>query len=306
MAVALAPLVLTAAPLVEGAVGSSTAIDSILVRNLTRMEWIEANLDSYSRLMEAVLPGRPPVGTVELNSASIGLALGVFSTRVMGQYDPGLAGSPGVLWMVEENIAELAEAAGTGMREAALWVMVHELAHRAQFVGNPWLAPELLRLIRGLAAGSTISPLDLVANLVDALVKARSLRDLDPLAALLPPDLHDRLERLTSIMTVLEGQAEWVMRSVDRSTLPGIELLEQAVDRRRHGSGANRLLSGAIGLGAKQRQYRRGYEFFHAVASARPGLERMVLGSAANVPLSSELDEPAAWIRRVSATPAAG
>ncbi len=296
---AMVPLVLSAAPLVEQAVGSSIEIESIRVRNLSRWEWIDSNIDSYFRLMGQVLPEKSPIGAVELNSASLGLALGIFSTRVMGQYDPGLTGTPGILWMVEENIAELAKAAGVGMRETSLWVMIHELTHRAQFVGNPWLVPELFSLIKGVAAGSAISFLDVVANLVDALVKFRSLRALDPLAAFLPPDLHDRLERITSIMTVLEGQAEWVMRSIDRSVLPNIELLEQAVDRRRQRSGTSQLLSGALGVGAKQRQYRRGYDFFRMVASARPGLDRLVLRSAASIPLPSELDEPSAWIRRV-------
>ena len=61
--------------------------------------------------------------------------------------DGGSAAHPTTLYFVGPNMVENERRFGFIPREFALWVAVHEITHRFQFAGVPWLRPRFLSLI---------------------------------------------------------------------------------------------------------------------------------------------------------------
>ena len=135
-----------------------------------RTGWIRANIRSFRRLLtplfeRAELEGRPfgrvlpgPLGTAgrAAAGAELGAVLGWMSTRVLGQYDLLFtedADSPGdVVYYVGPNVIAIERRHGFPPREFRLWIAIHELTHRAQFTGVPWMRQHFLDLVdRGVS-----------------------------------------------------------------------------------------------------------------------------------------------------------
>ena len=81
----------------------------------------------------------------------LGLLLGWMSTRVLGQYDQLLIEDErpedqDIVYYVGHNIIELEDRYGFQPRQFRLWIALHEVTHRAQFTGVPWLRPHFLTL----------------------------------------------------------------------------------------------------------------------------------------------------------------
>jgi putative hydrolase len=90
---------------------------------------------------------------------------------------------------------------------------------------------------------------------------------------------------------------------MDRAFDDQFDDLRRKLDERRGGQGpVAKLVRRLLGLGMKRRQYERGKAFFDAVAD-----ERGVAGASVvwnrpeNLPTEDELDDPAAWLKRVEA-----
>jgi coenzyme F420 biosynthesis associated uncharacterized protein len=112
---------------------------------------------------------------------------------------------------------------------------------------------------------------------------------------------RELMDQLQPVMAVIEGYSEHVMDALGVRLVPGYERLREAMDRRRHSRGApERLLQKLLGLNLKMRQYEQGKRFCDAVV-AEVGIDGLnaVWRSPADMPTPAELDDPAAWIRRV-------
>lgn len=111
------------------------------------------------------------------------------------------------------------------------------------------------------------------------------------------------LDRLTALMSLLEGHADVVMDAVGPKVVPSVEVIRQRFDQRRRQAGT---LDGALrrllGLDAKLRQYVEGAAFVRAVVD-RVGMQdfNAVWTSPETLPMSHEIADPAAWIARVHA-----
>ena len=124
----------------------------------------------------------------------MGAVLGWMSTRVLGQYDLLVLededpDDQDIVYYVGPNIASLERRFEFPEREFRLWVALHEVTHRTQFTGVPWLRPHFLGL---------------VTSLVD---------DADVALAKPAPSVDDRLSRL--------------MRSASSWQLPGVQQPEE-------------------------------------------------------------------------------
>jgi len=238
-----------------------------------RHHWIDANIDTFRRVMEPIedhvgmLPGVARV----TNTASMSVALSFLADNVLGQYDPLLLadGTEHALYFVHPNIGRVATMLDVAEPRFRRWIAFHEVAHAAEFGTAPWLSETLeddLESAVGALAEGTID--------------------------------KDALKALDTTMTAVEGYAELVM---DQAFDGEYADLRAKLDERRGGRGPlSKLVRRLLGLGMKRRQYERGKAFFEAVAA-----ERGIAGASAvwdrpeNLPTDDELDEPAAWLRRV-------
>ena len=152
---------------------------------IDRPAWIRANLTSFEALLAPVLSkleeqrpksglGAGTMGSLSRQMAGVqlGTLLGWMGTRVLGQYDLLVrrtdATSDGAVYLVGPNLASLEQRFGFEPHEFRTWVLVHELTHRAQFTGVPWMRDHYTGLVDGLLQAIDPRPDALLAALRDA------------------------------------------------------------------------------------------------------------------------------------------
>jgi coenzyme F420 biosynthesis associated uncharacterized protein len=173
-----------------------------------------------------------------------------------------------------------------------------------QFSGVPWLRGHLAGLLTEL-----LSTLELKVDLKAAL-KLPSMDELRSLAdglregglvnAVAGPERREMVERIQSVMALVEGHAEHVMDAVGEGVLPNLPALREAMGRRRADrSPLVRVLERIIGLDMKLAQYETGKAFCDAVV-AEGGIERLNVAWTAPqlLPAPAELKNPSQWIAR--------
>jgi putative hydrolase len=108
------------------------------------------------------------------------------------------------------------------------------------------------------------------------------------------------LDRLQSLMAVLEGYAEHVMDAVGAGVIEDLPRLRGALQRRRQErSGLLRVLERVIGMDLKLRQYEQGKAFCDGVVE-RAGMTALnrVWEGPTRLPTPAELEDPGAWLAR--------
>jgi coenzyme F420 biosynthesis associated uncharacterized protein len=108
------------------------------------------------------------------------------------------------------------------------------------------------------------------------------------------------LDRLTGVMSLLEGHAEYVMDGVGPDVVPTVAEIRQRFQRRRAGRGTlDQVIRRVLGLEMKMAQYRDGERFVRAVVE-RAGLDTFnrVWSSAEMLPTRAEIADPGSWITR--------
>jgi len=262
-----------------------------------------------------------------LLGAQLGAVTGMLSQRVLGQYDVSLldASSPPRLLLLAPNLAAAARNLEADRDELIAWVAIHEITHAVQFSGAPWLRDHLGDMLRELldglqlsAAGGSSSAGNGFGWLRDPGVlldrardgELRALLDRARRGELLRLGLGDErwriVERMQATMSLIEGHAEHTMDAVGTELLPSQAHLRAAMTRRRDRSGIGqrglpwRVLERLLGLELKLRQYEVGRRFCDAVVHAGgPETLAVVWRSAAELPSTPELAEPALWLERV-------
>jgi coenzyme F420 biosynthesis associated uncharacterized protein len=109
------------------------------------------------------------------------------------------------------------------------------------------------------------------------------------------------LDRLTALMTLVEGHAEYVMDGVGPDVVPSVAAIRERFETRRVSANPlEKLLRRLLGFDVKLRQYAEGKRFVDAVVS-RVGMDgfNRVWSSPETLPRLAELTDPDAWIERV-------
>ena len=95
--------------------------------------------------------GAGPLAPVaqKVAGAEVGALLGWMSTRVLGQYDLLVVEDESpedqdIVYYVGPNVLALEKRFAFPPREFRLWLALHEVTHRAQFTGIPWLRTHYL------------------------------------------------------------------------------------------------------------------------------------------------------------------
>jgi coenzyme F420 biosynthesis associated uncharacterized protein len=234
-----------------------------------------------------------------ITGAEVGGLLGFMSSRVLGQFDP-FHDPSGRLLLVAPNVVQVERELDVDPTDFRLWVCLHEETHRVQFTAVPWMRDHLFGEFTALA--DTVEPQRLLDDglkrLSEALKGGAPASLLDLMGS---PEQKAILERVTGVMSLLEGHADVVMDGVGPSVIPSVAAIRGRFDERRKGVGTlDRLLRRLLGLEAKMAQYRDGAAFVRAVVD-KVGMAdfNAVWAGPENLPSKAEIDDPPLWISRV-------
>ncbi|MGW8361618.1 zinc-dependent metalloprotease [Streptomyces wedmorensis] len=296
-----------------------------------RAGWIKANVAGFRELLTPLLgkmqdrraatPGNAVIGALggKVTGVELGMLLSFLASRILGQYEtfapvtrelPGGGEGGGRLLLVAPNIVHVERELDVSPHDFRLWVCLHEETHRTQFTAVPWLRDHLQGEIQSFLSATDVDPGTVVERLREA---AQTLAGGRPEAEegepspsfvelVQTPEQREILGRLTAVMSLLEGHADYVMDGVGPQVVPSVaEIREKFKERRARG--ASRLdlaLRKLLGLDAKLRQYRDGERFVRAVVDqvGMDGFNR-VWTSPNTLPTKSEIAAPADWIARV-------
>src|SRR5439155_12770282 len=148
-------------------------------------------------------------------------------------------------------------------------ISAHEVTHRLQFGGAPWLRGFLTSQLTAYLDTVELDPGWLVQSVRRAADEVRSGRaqydGLGWVFMLMTPDQRDIVRRIQAAMSLLEGHASFVMNSVSRDHIPNAALFHRRLRERRQAAGMEKAVQRAIGFDAKVRQYEIGERFVSSV-----------------------------------------
>jgi coenzyme F420 biosynthesis associated uncharacterized protein len=236
----------------------------------------------------------------------VGFLMSYLGTRVLGQYDIALLSAeeaPGRLLFVEENIRSTARAMGVPLDRFRTWIALHEATHAFEMEAHPWLRPYLReRLERQLDAFVGEARALSAKGIRHLLERWRSAAAEGSIAGFMSPEQRGLMREIQLVMSLMEGFSDWVMDDVGAQLLPDVarirERFEQRRDQRRRG--IDRIVARLTGLDLKLEQYRRGERFVSGVhAAGGDAAVAHLWDGPATLPTDAEMDDPAAWVRRV-------
>jgi coenzyme F420 biosynthesis associated uncharacterized protein len=200
---------------------------------------------------------------------------------------------------VAPNIVHVERELHADPSDFRLWVALHEETHRVQFTAVPWMRDHLFGEIRTLA--DTMDPGGLLEDGLQRILEAVRGGSGSVLDVLSSPEQKAILDRVTGVMSLLEGHADVVMDGVGPQVIASVSKIRAGFDRRRKGVGVlDRVLRKALGLDVKMAQYRDGAKFVRAVVD-RAGMAdfNAVWERPENLPSKAEITDPDAWVARV-------
>ncbi|MFG2867647.1 zinc-dependent metalloprotease [Streptomyces sp. NPDC048338] len=296
-----------------------------------RAGWVRANVAGFRELLSPLLDkmqerrstttGGAMLGVVggKVTGVELGMLLSFLASRILGQYEtfaPATRELPtgdnggGRLLLVAPNIVHVERELAVDPHDFRLWVCLHEETHRTQFTAVPWLRDHLQGEIQSFLGATEVDPSTVVERLREAAQALAGGRpegeEGEPSPSLVElvqtPEQREILGRLTAVMSLLEGHADYVMDGVGPQVVPSVAEIREKFQQRR-ARGASRLdlaLRRLLGLDAKLRQYRDGERFVRAVVDqvGMDGFNR-VWTSPNTLPTKAEIAAPADWIARV-------
>jgi len=283
-----------------------------------RSGWVQANVRSFQRLLRPMLErfggSGNPLGalTSRITGAELGVVLGWMSTRVLGQYDLLIIededpDDQDLVYYVGPNVLALERRYAFPPSEFRLWLALHEVTHRAQFTGVPWMRQHFLGLVESMVSTVGPEPSDVagaVGRLVDAARRGRNpLADGGVMALLASDDQRRTMEQIAGLMSLLEGHGDVTMDRAGGARIPSADRFSRVLrQRRQQATGAVRLLQQLTGLEAKLAQYEQGERFIAAVEATDPALMDRVWEDPALLPALGEIRQPDTWVARVRAS----
>jgi coenzyme F420 biosynthesis associated uncharacterized protein len=306
-------------------------LDDTPVLVVDRPGWVKANVAGFREILKPLLdkmqerrsgsPGGAVLGTVggKVTGVELGMLLSFLASRVLGQYEtfapstrdlPAGENGGGRLLLVAPNIVHVERELDVEPHDFRLWVCLHEETHRTQFTAVPWLRDHLEGEIQAFLAETDVDPgtvLERIREAAQSLAGGRPEGEEDDggrslVEIVQTPAQREILARLTAVMSLLEGHADYVMDGVGPEVVASVAEIREKFQQRR-AKGASRLdlaLRRLLGLDAKLRQYRDGERFVRAVVDqvGMDGFNR-VWTSPNTLPTKTEIAKPADWIARV-------
>ncbi|HEV3474509.1 MAG TPA: zinc-dependent metalloprotease [Actinomycetota bacterium] len=281
---------------------------------MTRREWLAQNLRGFEQILEPVasrLVGRRPDGALapvrrSVLAFQVGGILGYLSRRVLGQYDLFLPPDDrDLIYFVGPNVVELERKHRFDGREFRLWLALHEVTHRVQFEGVPWLRGYLGELIETYLQSLNLDARELIERLRRAREEIRrngEWKEMGVLSVLMTPEQRDTFRKMQALMSLLEGHGNYVMDRLSDGRIGGAPRMRRTLRERRRKQGLGKVVQRAVGLDVKGRQYDTGERFVSEVVR-RGGAEGFarVWEAPEHLPTLAEIARPRAWVERVAA-----
>ncbi|WP_344966655.1 zinc-dependent metalloprotease [Streptosporangium fragile] len=313
----------------EGHVREFTRIDTETAPQpatiVDRPGWIRANVDGFRVVLEpltermAARRDQTPaivsaVGS-RVTGVEVGAVLAFLASRVLGQYELFLPPDPtgqaptGRLTLVAPNIVHAEHELNVNPQDFRLWVCLHEETHRVQFTGVPWLREYIRSQMTEFLLASDIdlpALLDRLRSAADTVADVVRGGEGNLIDAIQTPAQKEILDRLTAVMTLVEGHGDYVMDAVGPSVVPSVaEIRAKFGHRREGGSRLDRTVRRLLGLDLKMKQYAEGSSFVRTVVD-RAGIHgfNKVWTSPQTLPTQEEISKPERWIARVVGAPA--
>src|ERR1022692_3458717 len=119
--------------------------------------------------------------------------------------------------------------------------------------------------------------------------------------AMQSPRQREILERLTAVMTLVEGHGDFVMDAVGPAVVPSVaHIRAKFTARRASGNRIEQTIRRILGIDLKMKQYQQGSAFVQAVvAEAGMGSFNRVWTSPQTLPTKDEIARPLRWLERV-------
>src|SRR5499427_6206218 len=278
-------LAATVAEPVRQVTGMSSAEEIGRVAVVDRPGWIRANVDGFRVVLDPLVDhlreqGRvPPSGSVvtalgsRVTGMQAGLILAYLAGRVLGQYElflppdpdapePAAAEAPaGRLTLVAPNIVMVERELGVDPHDFRCWVCLHEETHRAQFTSVTWLRPYVQQQMTEFLLASDLDPasiLDRIRSAADAVAGAVRGGGESLIEAIQSPRQREILDRLTAVMTLVEGHGDYVMDAVGPEVVPSVaEIRAKFNARRSSGNRGEQAIRRILGIDLKLRQYQQ-------------------------------------------------
>jgi coenzyme F420 biosynthesis associated uncharacterized protein len=284
-----------------------------------RAEWIERNVASFTHLMEPLQrqltekmeasgPRARGVATFanRMMQAELTAILGVIARRVLGQYELVLptGEDADVVAFVGPNIMQLERAHQFRPEEFRFWVTLHELTHRAQFQGVPWLRQYFMDLVSELVEQSRPEP-GRMNRIIDEVTRRRFagtpvIDERGLLGLFASSEQHVVIDKVQALMSLLEGHGHVVMDRLGREHLRTQERMSNVLKARRKDKRTAAFFR-LTGLEMKMNQYRMGERFIENV-EREAGWETVgyAFRGAGSLPTLEEIESPERWLRRVA------
>lgn len=286
---------------------------------IDRSDWIERNVATFShlteparrkleeRMEEAGTRGQSAAAMAErMMAAETRAVLSLLARRVLGQYElvlpTGEAGD--VVAFVGPNILQLERAHQFKPSEFRYWVALHELTHRAQFQGIPWMRNYFLSLVTELVESSKPEP-GMLGRVVEELTQRRAMgRPMVDERGLLglfgSPEQNAIVDKVQALMSLLEGHGHVVMDRVGAERLKSQERMSRVLKGRRQDKRTAAFFR-LTGLEMKMKQYKQGERFVLAVErEADWDTIGIAFRGASSLPDLHEIRHPTAWLERVA------
>lgn len=297
----------------------------------TPSDWIDNTLETWKRLCDPVaeqistvwasalpeearamagplLAMMSQMGGMAFGS-QLGQALGTLSREVLTSTDIGLPlGPKGMAALLPEAIEALSEGLEQPRSEILTFLAAREAAHHRLFSHVPWLSSQLLSAVEAFARGMKVD-MSGIEDLAQGINPA-ALTDPTQMEQLLnqgifepkaTPEQEAALERLETLLALIEGWVQTVVTAALGDRIPGTEALSETLRRRRATGGpAEQTFATLVGLELRPRKLREAAVLWERLttavgADARDG----VWAHPDLLPSSEDLDEPAAFIDRM-------
>jgi coenzyme F420 biosynthesis associated uncharacterized protein len=324
----LRELAATVAEPVQQVTGMISAEDAGRVAVVDRPGWIRANVDGFRMVLDPLAEhlrerGRAPepgsviasVGS-RVTGMQAGLILAYLAGRVLGQYElflppdpaaPDGAAPAGRLTLVAPNIVMVERELDVDPHDFRRWVCLHEETHRTQFTSVGWLRGYVQEQMTEFLLASDLDPatiLDRLRAAADAV--AGAVRGGDDggdslIEAIQTPRQREILDRLSCVMTLVEGHGDYVMDAVGPQVVPSVAAIRAAFNARRGAAGRlEQTIRRILGIDLKMKQYAQGSRFVGTVVR-EAGMDTFnrVWTSPQTLPTKDEITTPARWLERV-------
>ncbi|MEX1038672.1 MAG: zinc-dependent metalloprotease [Acidimicrobiia bacterium] len=280
---------------------------------IDRTEWVERNLASFKHLVEPATrklaesrDALQMANVDKLVDRESSALLGILSRRVLGQYELVLpTGEDGdsVIY-VGPNLLQMERAHQFRPSEFRFWVALHELTHRAQFTGVPWLRDYFRGLVEELVEASGPEPGRfgaVVSEVIERRRKGEPLIDERGVFGLVATPVQTEIvDRVQALMTVLEGHGHVVMDRIGADNLKSQARMSRVLKNRRRDKRTAAFFR-ITGLEMKVNQYAKGEKFIKTV-EREAGWHTVDLAfrGAGSLPTLDEIEDPILWLNRVA------